>query len=55
MRISDPRDILLAPVISEKNEELEDSTTTPPLPPGLGARDGESASLEDLLDRRLRW
>jgi hypothetical protein len=27
----------------------------PPLQPGLGARDGESASLHDLLQLRLTW
>lgn len=29
--------------------------TPPPLQPGLGARDGESASLEELLELRLHW
>ncbi len=29
--------------------------TPPPLQPGLGARDGESATLEELLELRLRW
>jgi hypothetical protein len=29
--------------------------TAPPLQPGVGARDGESASLESLLELRLHW
>src|SRR3954463_5185316 len=29
--------------------------TAPSLEPGQGARDGESSSLRDLLDLRLRW
>jgi hypothetical protein len=29
--------------------------TPPPLEPGQGARDGESSSLRDLLELRLRW
>lgn len=29
--------------------------TPPPLQPGMGARDGESASLEELLELRLHW
>jgi hypothetical protein len=29
--------------------------TPPPLQPGLGARDGQSASLQDLLELRLHW
>jgi hypothetical protein len=29
--------------------------TAPPLEPGLGARDGESSNLQELLELRLRW
>ena len=29
--------------------------TPPPLQPGMGARDGESASLDSLLELRLHW
>jgi hypothetical protein len=29
--------------------------TSPPLQPGMGARDGESASLKELLELRMHW
>ena len=47
--------LVVAPQRLGRWRKVAISPTPPPLQPGLGAGDGETASLADLLELRLRW
>jgi hypothetical protein len=47
--------LVVAPVRFGRWRPVRVDPTPPPLQVGAGARDGESATLRELLDLRLRW